>query len=159
MKHPIAVIVSVVCLTSDVSAQQALDAGVDGCFRQNNISGVVCRIYIQNNSSSELTTTFNTSSDGRTGGLDEFASWVWDKFGMQHQIVDAEIGGNSLSGSISDWRVRFSVPGNMRIPGQFIVRGISSDTDEFARIKLVFSPKFNVSRGVKIFRFDDIPIE
>ena len=143
------------CGVLSAQARAQMRVNVEGCFRQQATPNVICRLSIKNAGHTDLTTMFNSSSDHRVGGLDNFVSWAWDNLGRQYQIVDASIGG----ARISRWRLPFIVPAGLQIPGEIVVANVAPDARAFARISLKFSPRENVSRGIESFEFRNISLE
>ena len=147
--------IAISCSVFSAQAEAQIQVSVEGCFRQQASPHVTCRLSIRNAGYTDVRTSFNSSSDRRVAGLDDFVSWAWDNLGRQYQIVDASIGG----ARVSRWRLPFTVPAGLQIPGEIVVANVAPDAKGFARMSLKFSPKENVSRGIEAFEFRNIPLE
>jgi hypothetical protein len=137
------------------AANAQLNVKVEGCFREQASPNVTCRLSIKNTGHTDVATAFNSSNDRRVGGLDKFVSWAWDNLGRQYQIIDASIGG----GRISRWRLAFTVPAGLQIPGEIVVANVAPDAKAFARMSLKFSPDLPIWRGLESFDFRNVSLE
>lgn len=151
----ICLLASSIFMLSAGVARANLDVRVEGCFRQQGSNNVTCRLTIRNTSHVSAKTQFNTSSDRRVSGLDEYCSWGWDNLGSQYQITDARIGVRRAV----RWRVPFEVPGGLQIPAEITVSEVAPNAKAFSRMTLSFSPTLPVWKGIETFEFRNISID